>query len=150
MRLAQQRIIVENAYLSSTELINELIRARHRGVDVMVILPQEGNHGVMNANNRVVANHLLENGVKVYLYPGMSHVKAALYDGWICLGSANFDRLSLRYNMELNIATSHPEAVNELLEELFLPDIEASRLLEKPLKVRSMDILSRRLAAALL
>ena len=28
----------------------------------------------------------------------MSHVKAAVYDGWACQGPANFDRLSLRLN----------------------------------------------------
>jgi len=30
----------------------------------------------------------------VWLYPGMSHVKAAVFDGWACLGSANWDKLS--------------------------------------------------------
>ena len=39
---------------------------------------------------------LLLNGIRVYIYPGMSHLKAAVYDGWACLGSANLDQLDLR------------------------------------------------------
>ena len=38
----------------------------------------------------------MRNGVRVYAYPGMTHVKAAIYDGWACVGSANFDKMSLR------------------------------------------------------
>ena len=57
----------------------------------------------------------------------MSHVKAAVYDGWICVGSANFDKLSLEVNKELNLATSDEETVNRLLDELFLPDLAMSQ-----------------------
>lgn len=86
-----------------------------RGVDVRVILPTAGNHGPMNASNQVAINKMLHNEIRVYLYPGMSHVKAAIFDGWACVGSANFDKLSLEINEELNLATSEPAVVRELL-----------------------------------
>jgi cardiolipin synthase len=53
-------------------------------------------------------------------------VKAAIFDGWACVGSANFDKLSLEVNKELNLATSEPAVVNELLDRVFLPDMAAS------------------------
>ena len=49
----------------------------------------------MQINNSLVTGDLVRNGIRVYAYPGMTHVKAALYDGWACVGSANFDKMSL-------------------------------------------------------
>jgi cardiolipin synthase len=127
IKRSKQFIFIETPYFSDEELLAELVHARMRGVDVRVILPSAGNHGIMNGANHYVANRLLEYGVRVYAYPGRSHVKAAVYDGWACLGSANFDRLSLRSNQEANLATSDPETVQRLIARLFLPDFETSK-----------------------
>jgi cardiolipin synthase len=135
IRQARKRIIIENAYFADDTVIYELARARRRGVDVRVILPDRGNHGPLNASNRVSMNHLLESGVRVYIFPGMTHVKAAVFDGWACVGSANYDKLSLEINRELNLATSHPEAVSELVHKVLLPDMARSRELRNPVDV---------------
>ncbi len=127
IKRSKKFIFIETPYFSDGELLAELVRARMRGVDVRVILPSQGNHGIMQGANLYVARQLLEYGVRVYAYPGMSHVKAAVYDGWACLGSANFDRLSLRSNQEANLATSDPETVQRLIDRLFLPDFETSK-----------------------
>ena len=132
---ARNYILIENAYFSDDRTIYELARARRRGVDVRVILPSRGNHGPLNASNKITINKLLKHGVRVYEYPGMSHIKAAIYDGWICVGSANFDKLSLKVNKELNLATSDPAAVGALLDQVFIPDLLASREILQPLKV---------------
>ena len=65
--------------------------------------------------------------------------KAAVFYGWASLGSANMDRLSLRINREVNIATSEPEAVLALLGELFHPDFARSAELTEPLPHRWTD-----------
>ena len=135
IRNARSYILIENAYFSDDRTIYELGRARRRGVDVRVILPAEGNHGPLNASNRVTINTLLSHGIRVYEYPGMSHVKAAVYDGWACVGSANFDKLSLKVNKELNLATAHPETVNALIDRVFLPDLAISREIVDPVDV---------------
>ena len=132
---AQSHIIIENAYFSDDRTIYELAKARRRGVDVRVIIPSKGNHGPLNASNKVTINKLLEHGIRVYEYPGMSHVKAAIYDGWICVGSANFDKLSLKINKELNLATSDPATVDALLNQVFIPDLKASREIVEPVEV---------------
>ena len=106
---------------------------RRRGVDVRVILPDDGNHRAQNYSNELAINTMLRNGIRVYLYPGMSHIKAAVYDGWACFGSANFDKLSLQINEELNLGTSDPDIVSELLERVFIPDFELSEELTTPL-----------------
>ena len=88
-----------------------------------------------------VVNAMLEHGIRVYIYPGMSHVKAAIFDDWACIGSANWDRWSLRINKELNIATSDPDAVRELREQLFEADFAKSVELREPFPERWSDYL---------
>jgi cardiolipin synthase len=78
---------------------------------------------------------MLEHGIRVYQYPGMSHVKAAVFDGWACVGSANFDKLSLQINRELNLATSNEAVVNELIDRVFLPDLMISTEVNEPIEI---------------
>ncbi len=146
IKRAQQYIYIENAYFSDTTIRNELIRARQRGVDVRIILPSNGNHWVMNGNNLVAANILIENQIRVYKYPGMSHVKAAVYDGWACLGSANFDKLSLKVNMETNLAFSDPATVNRLKRDLFEHDMQLSEEITEPFQIGWGDYFASMLA----
>lgn len=126
IRRARQYIFIENTYFSDDKILFELAMARRRGVDVRVILSANGDSAILNLSNQKAINTMLQNGIRVYSYPGMTHVKAAVYDGWACLGSANFDKLSLQVNQEINLGTSHPPVVNNLLERLFYPDFSIS------------------------
>ena len=126
IRNARQQIFIQNTYFSDDAILVELVAARRRGVDVRVILSEEGDSNMLDLSNETAINTMLRNGIRVYRYPGMTHVKAAVYDGWACLGSANFDKLSLQINQEINLGTSHPETVQRLLDEVFYPDFEKS------------------------
>ena len=132
---AQSYILIENAYFADDRILYELAKARRRGVDVRVILPSSGNHGPVNASNLVAINQMLEHGIRVYRYPGMSHVKAAIFDGWVCVGSANFDKMSLKINKEINLATSDQTVADQLLERVFIPDLMISEEVFEPVEV---------------
>ncbi|MFT5387186.1 MAG: cardiolipin synthase [Lysobacterales bacterium] len=149
IKMAKRYIYISNAYFSENLIIEEIIKARRRGVDVRVILPVHGNHEIMNMNNIVVANELFENGIEVYFYPGMSHIKAAIYDGWLCTGSANFDKLSFRDNLEFNISTSHSETVERFKNELFVKDFNKSFIMTKKNKSTIKDHIAKFLAGQL-
>jgi cardiolipin synthase len=136
IRRSQNYIYIENSYFSDDNLLYELARARRRGVDVRVIMASSGDSGTMNLSNDVTINTMLRNGIRVYAYPGMTHVKAAIYDGWVCLGSANFDKLSLQVNKEINLGTSHPQAAEQLLNRVFIPDFAKSEELVDSIPVR--------------
>ena len=136
IRRSKNRIYIQNAYFSDDSILYELARARRRGVDVRVIVSSENDNGVMKLSNESTINTMLKNGIRVYSYPGMTHIKAALYDGWICLGSANFDKMSLQVNQEINLGTSHPETVQKLLDRVFMPDFAASKELYEPIPLR--------------
>jgi phosphatidylserine/phosphatidylglycerophosphate/cardiolipin synthase-like enzyme len=135
IRAARQSIWIQQAYVSDDAIVAALVAARRRGVDVRVILPTRGDSGFMNSANLIATRAFVRNGVRVYAYPGMTHVKAALYDGWAIVGSANFDKLSLRVNGETNLATSDPEFAATLRRELFEHDFARSREITTPPRV---------------
>lgn len=139
IRRARSYILIQNSYFSDDATLYELARARRRGVDVRVILPGESNHGSLAASNNVAINKMVRNGIRVYRYPGMSHVKATVVDGWASIGTANFDKLSLQVNKEINLATSHPPFVNELLDRVFLPDLARATEVREPFDVTLQD-----------
>jgi len=136
---ARSYLWVENPYLYENSFVTALVAARRRGVDVRVVLPSDSDLGLGDSSNMVTANILIANGVRVFVYPGMTHVKAAVIDGWACLGSANFNKLSFRRNIETNIATSDPRFVGELNHQLFEHDFAVSSELSQPVTVTGSD-----------
>ena len=90
--------------------------------------------------NRVTANRLLRAGVRVYLYPGMTHAKAAVIDGcWAYVGTGNLDPLSLRHNHELGLAIAAGPVIEDLEQRLFLPAFQPEWELHDPLPVTLGD-----------
>jgi phosphatidylserine/phosphatidylglycerophosphate/cardiolipin synthase-like enzyme len=139
---AKSYIYLENPYLFDKRVIIALVRARNRGVDVRVVLPRVNDLKAGGRSNLVLANYLLEHGVRVYFYPGMTHVKALMVDDWACLGSANLNHLSLRVCQEQNVATSDPTFAARLKRELFEEDFTRSYELTEPVSIEWVDFLS--------
>ncbi len=139
IRRAKRYIYIENAYFNDDSILRALIDARQRGVDVRVVLPSESDVGIMQASDLVVANKMVRNGIRVFIYPGMTHVKAAIYDGWACVGSANMEKMSLRVSQELDVAFSDPDTVAQLDRQLFEPDFKRSRELKTPVDLNWAD-----------
>ena len=136
---AQRYVFIENSYFYDNRIIGALAQARHRGVDVRMVIPSDSDFGGADSSNFVTANYLLRAGVRVFIYPGMTHVKALLVDGWACLGSANFNRLSMQFNQEINIATAHAPTVECVRSKLFEVDFAKSRELKEPIEVSWTD-----------
>ncbi len=141
IRRSRSYIYIQNPYLTDDRILNELVKASNRGVDVKIVFPNTTDNGAINRSNVLAANRMFENGIKVFILPRMTHVKAAVYDGWACFGSANFDKLSFRVNYEINLATSHKKTVEKLIKCLFIPDFEASVELTEKLPVKANDFL---------
>ena len=75
----------------------------------------------------VLLRELLRYGVKIYEYEiGINHAKVALIDeGWLMVGSANFDVRSMRLNFELNLLVRDPVSAGQL-ERVLSEDFESS------------------------
>ena len=132
---ARDYIYIENGYLFDHGIEKSLAAARKRGVDVRVIMPRANNFTAGVSGNLAAAERLRRHGVRVFFWPGMTHAKALLVDGWACIGSANLNQWSLRISKEENMATSDPRFAAKLKEELFEPDFKRSYELKRPIPV---------------
>jgi len=142
IRKARSCIYAENPYIFDKRVITGLVKARKRGVDVRVVLPRVNDFKAGARGNIVTANYLLEHGVRVYFYPGMTHVKAMLVDGWSCLGTGNLNHMSLRLCQEQNIATSNPDFAARLKKKLFEEDFARSFEMKQPISADWIDFLA--------
>ncbi|MCA0325788.1 MAG: phospholipase D-like domain-containing protein [Proteobacteria bacterium] len=103
---AEQRLLLATPYFVPDEgLLEALVLAARRGVDVLLLLPAASNHRLADWARGRPVRALLEAGARVRLLPRMLHAKAAVVDGQLALcGSANLDSRSLFINYEAQAA----------------------------------------------
>jgi cardiolipin synthase len=148
---AQHHVYLENYSLADPWLLHQLVQAQRRGVDVRVVTTLHCGTEITNRANRVIANQLMRAGVRVYLYPDMTHLKAMTVDGcWAYTGSANFDPLSLRRNHEIGLAIEAGASIRELEDRVLLPDLRSEWELREALPLTITDHLAALLTQALL
>lgn len=127
IRCAARRVWIETPYFSCDEIIDELEAAIKRGVDVRIVVPQKADQKIMDKNNAADLKKLIDQGAKVWAYPGMTHLKCTVCDDWAMFGSANYDTLSQRINVEMNLATSDTVTVRALATRVFEHDFRTGR-----------------------
>ncbi|WP_075890524.1 phospholipase D-like domain-containing protein [Actinomyces provencensis] len=131
MERATQRVLITTAYfIPDQEVLQGLIDAARRGVQVKVLIPEYSNHILADWVARPYFGVLLRNGIEIWLYQhAMVHSKTMTVDGvWSTVGTANIDRLSLQGNFEVNMQFfSHDFA--ERMEQIFANDLTTSRQL---------------------
>jgi cardiolipin synthase len=101
---AKERIwIVTPYFVPDKSLMQALIIARHRGVDIKLITPANSNHLIADLGRSGYMRELSANKIEVCLYQaGMIHAKAVLIDQrGVMMGSANIDQRSLFLNYEV-------------------------------------------------
>jgi cardiolipin synthase len=120
-RAADGQIWLATAYFMPTlKFRRSLIHASRRGVDVQLLLPgPDTDHPPVRHAGRRYYGALLRAGVRIYEYQHrFSHMKAAVVDDWVSLGSCNFDRWNLRWNLEANQEILDSGVVQRLREVL--------------------------------
>lgn len=134
--LAKRSIVLEQAYLSDPEILDELIRASHKHIDVTIILPQTPD--IHFYANRESVRQLLVKGEKKFLrilsYPGMVHGKVILVDHIHALiGSTNLITSSLDTVGEACVLISRkPLRPLLALRRILLKDMMKSKHIERP------------------
>lgn len=114
---AKKKIYIVTPYfIPNSALIQSLIIAKHRGVDVVLITPKESNHPIVNLVRSSYMRELEEANINVYLYEdAMLHAKAILFDDeCVVLGSANFDNRSLFLNYEVATFVYNDKIIKEV------------------------------------
>jgi len=128
---AQKSIHIANPYFFPDDTIEEaLINAVKRGVKVIVLTPEKGDHATTSSASHGGLGPFLLGGVEIYEYqPALMHTKAMVVDGiWATVGSANLDYRSLAINEELNLVVYGATFAQEL-EKSFQEDLKYSKKL---------------------
>ncbi|MGD7003445.1 phospholipase D-like domain-containing protein [Corynebacterium halotolerans] len=147
---AEHRIWITTPYfIPDQQILQALVAAAERGVDVRVMVPKTSNHVVADWVSRGFYGQLLDAGITILLYSAsMIHAKVATIDGeWSTVGTANIDRLSLSYNYETNVEVTDPRFAAEM-EKVYAADAEHCEELSSP-EWRDRHVMARVVETAL-
>jgi cardiolipin synthase len=100
---SQERLDILNPYLTDPDMIDRIIAAGERGVDVRVDVPGNSN----NPQARDAAEHnygdMFDADVKVYEHEQIIHAKVFVGDDRVIIGTINLDAWALYRNHEIAI-----------------------------------------------
>lgn len=119
---ATKRLWIANAYYVPPEsLMDAILLASMRGVDVRVLVPGYSDAKFVMAASKVYQKKLLQHGVKVYRYhKGFLHQKVMIVDDtFSVVGSANFDCRSMFINFEVSMITTDRKFNKDCAKMLF-------------------------------
>ena len=148
---AEKQVYITNAYfVPDPQLIDSLLAAAARGVDVRMVLPGKSDSATVYYAGRSHYTSLLEGGVKIYeRLNALLHSKTVLIDGvWSCVGSSNLDWRSALDNDEVN-AVILGRDMGSKMQAAFARDIAASESIElenwqrRPLLLRLKELSAR-------
>jgi cardiolipin synthase len=148
---AEKQVYLTNAYfVPDPQLLNSLMAAAGRGVDVRLILPSHSDSQVVFHAGRSHYSALLEGGVKLYERSGaLLHSKTAVIDGvWSTVGSTNLDWRSFLDNDEIN-AVIIGRKFGQNMQAMFADDLAASQAIDleswerRPLALRFKEWMAR-------
>ncbi len=129
---AEKQVYLTNAYfVPDPQLVNALLDAAARGVDVRLILPSHSDSATVLFASRSHYANLLAGGVKIYERHGaLLHAKTALVDGvWSCVGSSNLDWRSALDNDEINAVILGADYGRQM-QAAFARDMAASEAID--------------------
>jgi cardiolipin synthase len=114
-RSAGKRIwIAAPIFFPTQELLSELRAAARRGVDVRIVTPQRTHRRQDMLRAVPLPGLVAKSGVHWYPAGMYFHSKFSIFDDRWTLGSANFDVLSMKRNLELNVWAESGPMLGEL------------------------------------
>ena len=115
IKSAKDKITIVSAwFLPTTELIKALCDAKDRGVDVSIVTPSRTDKRWYDDFRGAVMPKLLKRNIVWHGTQEYFHQKYFIIDDYWCLGSANFDMVSMNRDYELNIYSQGGEVLDEL------------------------------------
>jgi cardiolipin synthase A/B len=126
---ARESIHITTPYfVPDRQLVDALVAAAKRGVDVSLILPSVTDSGLLLQAGQSFYTQLLSAGIHIYqLQISVLHAKTAIIDGsWSTVGSANMDIRSFLHNYEANVIVIDDEFGREM-ERAFREDVRGSQ-----------------------
>ena len=126
---ARRSIRIETPYfIPDTSILDALVNAALRGVDVTIIFPKRPDTIMLRWVAFTYIGEVVRAGGRAFEYPaGFIHQKVIIADDEVAtLGTCNIDIRSFMLDFEVNILMSHPATIQHLLED-FSADLRLSR-----------------------
>ena len=121
LKNAKQKVYIETPYFLPSFLLRKaMIDASSRQVEVNVIIPKHSDVGLIDVIRNRYLGHLYKNNVRIWYYmPHNLHAKIVqVDDDLFCLGSANFDYRSFRYQHEMMLIGNEQEILDQVKEHI--------------------------------
>jgi len=118
---AKKYVYIFTPYLIiDTDVMNNLILAAQRGVDVRIVIPGIPDKKIVYTVSESYAEPLIKGGVKVYKYtPGFVHSKVFVSDDKIAtVGTINMDYRSLYLHFECGCYFENADVVKDVKKDL--------------------------------
>ena len=117
---AKNYLYITTPYLVvGDEIVNALIDAKKRGVDVRIITPAIPDKKLVFALTRLSYGRLLAAGIRVYEYtPGFIHAKSYISDSCGLLGTVNLDYRSLYLHYECEVAVWDKGIIEDVKKDI--------------------------------
>ncbi len=126
---AKKRIYITTPYFIPVEsVLNAIKQQATAGVDVRLLVPEEGDSLIVNSAAYSYYGELLEANVRIFFYKkGFVHAKTMLVDDDLAVvGTANMDVRSQELNFEVNTLV-YDQKINQKLFEAFEYDLKDSK-----------------------
>jgi cardiolipin synthase len=135
-------------FLPDERFVSALSLAAMRGIEVDIVVPEKGDHGMINWAMPAHVAPLLRAGVRVWRNPPpFEHTKLLVIDRvWCLIGSANWDMRSLRLNFELTMEVYHsdlPARLDEVVSHRMGNRLHTAELARRPFAIRLRDAATR-------
>lgn len=114
---AESKIIITTPYfVPDDSILMALMNAAHRGVEVVIIVPQKVDSILVRYASHSFYEDLLSAGVKIFAFDGgLLHSKTVNIDDEFCfVGTVNMDIRSFYLNLEVTLAIYNSEFTHSL------------------------------------
>jgi cardiolipin synthase A/B len=105
---AERRLEILNPYLTDPGMLDRVVSAAERGVEVTVVVP--GNSNNPPAQDALTHNYgrLFDAGIDMFEYETIIHAKAIVADDTVVIGTINLDAWALYRNHEVALLIEDP------------------------------------------
>jgi cardiolipin synthase len=98
---ATKRIEILNPYFTDPGIIDRVVDAAERGVDVRLLVSAKSNNAPADAALTHHYPRLMDAGIEILEYPGTMHEKLTIADDRVIIGTINYDAWALYRNLEI-------------------------------------------------
>lgn len=127
--LAQKEVLITTPYYIPDESLQQtLILTALSGVEVKLLVPEEGDSAIVNLASQAYFEDLLKAGVRIFRYQkGFIHAKTFVTDRKLAsIGTANLDLRSFDLNFEVSAVIYDEQKATELAN-IFYEDLGHSK-----------------------